>query len=281
MLTKEKKDIFDFLKEHLRTKKVFTKEQFLALQSDDINEKTKKTYFLKQYAPLLRHLDDGSYQVHESFRKYATEGKFERYTSQKRKPWIDYKKESYQNLIMFEFFMPLANENYLRDALDELFYKDTILPRLKNVIGLSQLKELIIKKQNEEVVDYLDRVCQWISNIFVGYSIQHVQGRFKTRDILTLHDAAEAQKKGDNYLIDETTAIVKFIFPVGPPSGDPKLDDFIDADKDMEVKNHAKRIRVFFHNLFVQPIVDIVGEDEIWMIESGMKNQLHVWRREE
>jgi hypothetical protein len=34
--------------------------------------------------------------------------------------------------------------------------------------------------------------------------------------------------------------------------------------------------------LFVQSIVQVVnGEDEIWMIEGGMRNRLHIWRVEQ
>lgn len=38
----------------------------------------------------------------------------------------------------------------------------------------------------------------------------------------------------------------------------------------------------FFFKLFVQSIVLIVnGEDEIWMLESGMRSRLHIWRIQE
>ena len=46
-----------------------------------------------------------------------------------------------------------------------------------------------------------------------------------------------------------------------------------------EAKDEAARIRWFFYILFVQSIVEIVnGEDEIWLLESGFKNKLHIWR---
>lgn len=44
----------------------------------------------------------------------------------------------------------------------------------------------------------------------------------------------------------------------------------------------AATIRWFFRALFVQSILQVVnGEDEIWMVESGMRNRLHIWRVEE
>ena len=37
----------------------------------------------------------------------------------------------------------------------------------------------------------------------------------------------------------------------------------------------------FRFNVFVQRITEVVGgEDEIWVLESGMRNQLHIWRSE-
>lgn len=62
------------------------------------------------------------------------------------------------------------------------------------------------------------------------------------------------------YLIDETTAVTRFIFP---------------CENDTE----ADQVEFFFTNLFVRAIIEVVnGEDEIWMVETGLKNQLHIWR---
>ena len=71
-------------------------------------------------------------------------------------------------------------------------------------------------------------------------------------------EAAGIQESGGRYLIDETTAVTRFIFPCG---GD------------------AQVIRWFFEALFVQSIIQVVnGEAEIWMVESGLVNQLHIWK---
>ena len=70
-------------------------------------------------------------------------------------------------------------------------------------------------------------------------------------------------RKKRRYLIDETTAVTRFIFPCESPP---------------EVNN----VRWFFDRLFVRSIIEVVnGEDEIWMVESGLRNRLHIWRIEE
>jgi hypothetical protein len=49
----------------------------------------------------------------------------------------------------------------------------------------------------------------------------------------------------------------------------------------MKVEDQAARIRYFFNLLFVQNVVEVInGEDEIWMLESGLESNLHIWRAE-
>jgi len=94
--------------------------------------------------------------------------------------------------------------------------------------------------------------------------------------------------KGDEYLIDETTAIVRFIFHVGIPiknrvlfnieQFDEKLEDNVDKTP---ILIEANQIRFIFKNLFVKSILDLInGEDEIWMLESGIRNRLYIWKSE-
>ena len=43
----------------------------------------------------------------------------------------------------------------------------------------------------------------------------------------------------------------------------------------------ANQIRFIFKNLFVRSIQALVdGEDEIWMLESGITNRLYIWKNE-
>ena len=41
----------------------------------------------------------------------------------------------------------------------------------------------------------------------------------------------------------------------------------------------ADLVRYFFDAVFVRSIIQLVNaEDEIWMVESGMRNRVHIWR---
>ena len=103
---------------------------------------------------------------------------------------------------------------------------------------------------------------------------------------MTIKEAAQIEEDGDRYLIDETTAIVRFIFPCGEPvKRQPgTAGNFEDPEPDPKDKSgleEAKKIRWFFNALFVQSIIQVVnGEAEIWMVESGLRNRLHIWRVE-
>ncbi|MFX1276677.1 MAG: hypothetical protein ACFFBP_22070 [Promethearchaeota archaeon] len=81
---------------------------------------------------------------------------------------------------------------------------------------------------------------------------------------------------------------MRFIFPVSSPVKNnaiynieqfqENIDDYIDKK---EILTESKKIRYLFKNLFVRKILDLVkGEDEIWMLESGLRNQLYVWKNE-
>jgi hypothetical protein len=95
----------------------------------------------------------------------------------------------------------------------------------------------------------------------VGYSIYHVDGRFRADKLSTQQEAVELLKMGQRYLVDETTAVTRFIFPC----------------KDDE---EAERVRFLFKELFITAITQLIsGEDEIWVVESGIHNRVHVWKR--
>jgi hypothetical protein len=103
---------------------------------------------------------------------------------------------------------------------------------------------------------------------------------------MSMTQAATVEESGDRYLIDETTAIVRFIFLCGKPhriSPAPAQDFDIPerVSDDHAGVAEADQIRWFFNALFVQSIIQVVnGEAEIWMVESGMRNRLHIWRVE-
>ncbi len=283
-------EIFEFLCEHLSSQDVFRKEDL----ESQTNWKgtTFPTHFSKRIKQFLIPAGSELFRVTEAFRPFAADWhKFQReVVTQVRRVFSDYTVLAHHAVLIFEFFMPLTNETHLRNTLDALFYRDTVLNRLR-AVGVTELQERIPAESGENDDSYLDRVCEWISNKFVGYSISQVTGRFRAGDLSTIAQASHLQEKGRRYLVDETTAIVKFIFPCGDPTRkEPPLVNYDlvmegagDDDKiDDAIKKEADMVRWFFSILFVESIVQTVnGEDEIWMVESGLRNALHIWRAED
>src|SRR5438876_6972288 len=80
------------------------------------------TYWSKQFKPLLVPVRDGEYRVGEVFRRFTDWDQFQQHVTQVRRTAAEYTVFTHERVILFEFFMPLSNENYLRTALDSLFY---------------------------------------------------------------------------------------------------------------------------------------------------------------
>lgn len=246
-----------FLNDHLQSHESFTRDEFK--QATGWTKKTFETYWSKQFKSLVVELPDDRYRVSEGYRPFMAWKKFQRHVTQKRKVAADYTKTEYGNVIVYEFFMPLANEAALRTTLDALFFKDNVIPKLR-AIGIQSLEGKIPRDAGEGEDAYLDRLCSWVGEHFGGYSIYHVDGRFLSGKILSRDEVAAQEKAGQRYLIDETTAVTRFIFPCTS-------------------NNEAELVRFFFNELFAETIIQLVNaEDQIWMVESGMRNRVHVWR---
>lgn len=264
--TKSQRQAFEFLRERFRQDKPFTKGDLG--QQAGWSDKSISTYWSKHFEPFIQPVHPiqkgpaQQYRVTDVFRIVGTWPKFRRHVSQKRKLTYEYEHATYQTVLIFEFFLPLTNETVLRNALDALFYRDTIQKKLL-AMGLMTLKTQVEPRDGESDNNYLDRVIAWVGDQFGGYSISHVNGRFRTEKMLTMQDAAGIQERGGRYLIDETTAVTRFIFP---------CDD----------EARATQVSWFFHQLFVESVIQVAGEAEIWMIESGIGNpRLHIWRGKE
>ncbi len=251
------RNVFNFLLDHLDTKEPFSKHDLEAVTT--WHGQTFNTYWSKQLKPLVIEVTSRPrlYRVHESFRRYDTWEKFQRLVTQVRgSESVHYNKVMFDKVRIYEFFMPLTNENYLRTALDVLFYKDTIESRLRSIDSVA-LRDVFPQQERETDEEFMNRLFEWIGRKFVGYSIYHVNGRFRNQDLAT---RTEVGQRVLRYLADETTAVTRFIFP---------------CDSEAE----ANQVEFFFTNLFVQAIIDFVnGEAEIWMVESGMRNSLHIWK---
>jgi hypothetical protein len=277
--------VHEFLVDHFRSQKPFKQEDLFAVTT--WTGQSPKTYWSKQIRQFVAELGNDKYRVTQAFRRVVSWDRFHRHASQMRSMVSEYTSLTYENVLIYEFFMPLTNEEHLRSSLDALFYKETIRQRLLSV-EVDKLRVHFPKQDNEDLEGYLGRTAEWISTKFGGYSISHVSGRFKAGALSTFAEAALMQADGGRYLIDETTAIVRFIFPCGkpferkPPLSPSHFEDVgSEAAQDAGAADDASNIRWFFGVLFVQSIVEVVnGEAEIWMVESGMRHRLHIWRVE-
>jgi hypothetical protein len=257
---RNQRKVFRFLVARFRSQRAFSKENIESLTS--WTGTSFPTYWSKQLSQFTIPAGGGRFRVSEAFRPYATWARYRQHVTQVRHVSSDYSCKQYDNVLVYDFFMPLTNEGHLRITLDALCYQDTILARLRTR-NRTELESHFKRRRGESADKYLRRACRWISGFFVGYSISHVNGRFRAGRIASLDEAAQIQSGGGRYLIDETTAIVRFIFPC-------------------ESQEQAETVEWFFHALFVESILQVVnGEDAIWMIESGLRNRLHIWRVEE
>ncbi len=277
--SQEQHKAFEFLSERYISQEPFTREQFKT--ATGFSDESFRTYLSKQFKYLLVNVDRDLYRVSLAFRQFSTWPKFrDNVVTQIRLLTRQYKTACYENVVMFEFYMPLRNEEYLHVALDSLFYKDSIKFRLK-IIKEVELQKWFPKNTGEGNEDYYERICDWIGEKFVGYSINHVSGRFRIGKLKSKTEVFEQTGKNpDRYLVNETTAVVRFIFPCKALPF--KLSGSSTSNVKDPVRLEADCIRWFFNQLFVQSILEVVnGEDEIWLLESGMQNQLHIFRVEE
>ncbi len=245
-----------FFSERLQTLELFTKEQLR--QATGWSPRALNTYWSKQFKGLLESVDGTSFRIRERFRPYLDWKKFRSLVTQVKTVSADYEPTVFENIIVYEFYMPLAHENALRVTLDSLFYKDAILPRLHR-IGFPKLQQFFERLSGERDDAYIERVCTFVEAKFGGYSIYHVDGRFRSSKLSTQDEVLSIRKSGQRYLIDETTAVTRFIFPCK--------------------EDEPEKVRFLFKELFIDSITQLVsGEDEIWVVESGMRHRVHIWR---
>lgn len=268
--------IHEFLVPKFYSQETFTKDDFKDFVSCE-KDSTFNSYFGKKIKIFLREVDDG-YKINYKFRKCLEIDDFIDHMSQSEKSHSSYYRISHHNVIVFDFYLPLTKENELKEELNYLFYLDTIIQRLK-FIGKTKLIRLFHQNEEESDDEYFKRLGHEIAEIFIGYSINIVQGRFRCNQLLNFDQASERQKHYQPYLIDETTAIVKFIIPVGTGVVEKHFKIWEDPDevsRDEQILQIAEKIRKMFRLIFLDAILEIVdGEDEIWVLESGMRTKLH------
>ena len=170
--------------------------------------------------------------------------------------------------------------------LDSLFFVDAIRQRLDE-IGIDELTGWVSQAPGESAEQYLQRLTNQVGETFSGYSVSHVNGPFRDGDLLSREDAAPLVAARDAYIIDETTASVRFIVPI-TSTGRQHEGAFADSAVDVPHAplesgsvEEVKLIRQLFFGLFVEAVVSsIQGEAEIWLLERGPHGErLFVWER--
>jgi len=257
-----------FLLGHFLSGRPFTLQEFREATGWD-KPGTFNTYLRKQYRGLIANVEGGSfrisytarYRVTETFRKLTEWAQFRRHVTQVRTVLTEHERTK-SKVLIYEFLMPLTHETQLRITLDTLFFKDTILAKLRN-INSSQLENHFPRPAALSDDDYFEQIIDFIGDNFVGYSISHVDGRFRAVAIRSYDEVATLQECGRRYLIDETTAVTRFIFPY-------------DDDDDLEA------ISFLFEELFVESMIEAASEEkQIWMLEIGPEQRVHIWEAED
>jgi len=104
---------FEFLRDKYGTQELFSLGQFQAAAG--FTAESMVTYMSKQFRDLLVEVLPDRYRVSLAFRRYATWPQFrDNVVTQNRILTHEYSSSSYENVVMFEFFMPLRNEELLR-----------------------------------------------------------------------------------------------------------------------------------------------------------------------
>jgi hypothetical protein len=254
-----------FLLEHLRSQEPFTLADFTSA-TGWTKPGTYRPHLSKHFRGLIENVGGGkftisntaTYRVTEAFRRLVSWQKFRQHVTQVRRNVTDYAPTT-SKVLIYDFLMPLTNEGPLRITLDTLFFKDTLESKLKT-IPEAELVAHFPRPSTQTKEEYLRIILTFIEKHFLGYSISHVDGRFRAGSVLTQDEVAKFQRDGDRYLIDETTAVVRFIFPY--------------------TNDELERIRFLFQSLFVRSIIQLVsGEEQIWMLEDGPERSVHIWKR--
>lgn len=285
--TKKPLKAYEFLKARAQDQKHFTVSELA--KASGWSEVSAKTYLGKALGQLVERFPNGQLAAKRELLR-ITPGRFLAHMTQVKRIFTEYTREKHENLLSFEFLLPLTREDKLRRALDDLFFSDTIRRRLREV-GLANLSKLIPRATGASDDDYLDVVLKdWAWRVSGGYSISHASGRFRASDLRSRKEAGEMLAEDKLYLVDESTALVRFF--VALDTGSRKFGgtfeqtvdalDKKDPSEPAVLDNEVRIARVLFFQLFVEAVVRTVqGEDEIWLHEQGPSGRrLYRWVRQ-
>ncbi len=268
---------YEYLKKRAATGESFTQNDVCT--AIGWKPRSVKSYFRKQIQDFLAE-EQGNYTVDSRFKRLSRK-EFLSLVTQKRKVFPNYERFQFNSILTYEFLLPLTKEDKLRDSLDDLFYEDSLLRRIDE-IGIQTLKIDLPPLKGESDKKYSKRIVKMVSSSLGGYSISHVAGRFRAGEIISRKEASTRLSEYEKYLVDETTASVKFILPVSASQINHgtkfRLRKF-EPDDLVSVENEVRAIRALFFHFFVEAVVHtFTGEDEVWLIETSDRQRLYKWR---
>jgi hypothetical protein len=269
---KKQRAAYDFLRAQVRSGASFGQREL----ADSVGWKlaTARTYLSKHYADYLETDAPGTYRVIREFQRVAWD-EFHDLVTQVRRPFERYDRATFQAVVVYDFLMPLTREDKLRKALDDLFYRESLERRIHEV-GLDTLAQAIPRTPGAGDTEYINTVVDFIDGRIGGFSVNHVSGRFRNGAIVS-REAAGKASHDHPYLMDETTAVVRFIIPcLNSKTAHDGYFDFTDPDEDRTaaISSEVKQIRTIFFELFVEALVPTIrGEKLIWMLETSPTGQ--------
>ena len=239
-----------------------------------------RTNLSKRLAQFVRKTN-GGYAVCPEYMEVRLD-EFRDLFGQKRRLFAEYAIKVTRDVLVYELFMPLAHEVRLREALDNLFYLDTMQQRIREV-GVDKIRTALGLRAETPDDDVKDLVLGFVETTLGGYSIYRVDGRFRAGELATRADVSGRPRTGERYLIDEMTAVVRFILPVETPGEEPRQMGLFEPPQiSTEPDERAEQLRWLFLNVFAEAVVRrLIKEDEIWLLESGMSSALYRWVRKD
>jgi len=197
---------------------------------------------------------------------------------QQKRLFSNYLLEVSPSILIYEFFMPLSREDRLREALDNLFYRDTIEQRIQE-IGIDQIRIGLKLSQSDSDEKIQRLVFEFMESTIGGYSIYLVNGRYRADLLASRAEVLQRPIGSGSYIVDETTAIVRFILPVETDAEQFVHGNLLEpAAPSVHAKQRAEQIRWLFLNFFAEALIRVVPkEDEIWLLESGMRSAFYRW----
>jgi hypothetical protein len=153
MLSESQRAALRFLRARAQDGAAFTPadvERVAAWGTGSFN--TYKTKHLKEYVTTV---GQGKYTIKPHFLR-LTDDDFHGIVSQSRKTVARFVRTVFDAVLKYEFLLPLTNERKLRSALDELFYRDHLVQRAKE-IGEETLASILPRKPGEPTDTFLER----------------------------------------------------------------------------------------------------------------------------